>query len=88
MLRQRMGSRRQARLRRGHHDHYPEVDPRVWHDVEAFLGERMARGQRIERSVSARFDRIARLRTERGYVTIETKHFRFRDAPTYRPWQD
>ncbi len=62
----------QARLREEHKRRYMDLDPAVWYQViPVFPGV-------TQRMVNMAGERLARLATSRGFVTIRADHLEFR----------
>jgi hypothetical protein len=64
----------QARLKEEHKRRYLDLDPAVWYQViPIFPGV-------TQRMVNMAGERLARLATPRGFVTIRAEHLEFRPA--------
>jgi hypothetical protein len=64
----------QARLRAEHKRRYLDLDPTVWYQVvPIFPGV-------TQRMVNMAGERLARLSTPRGFVTLRAEHLEFRSA--------
>ena len=64
----------QARLKEEHKRRYLDLDPTVWYQViPIFPGV-------TQRMVNMAGERLARLATPRGFVTIRAEHLEFRPA--------
>jgi hypothetical protein len=64
----------QARLKEEHKRRYLDLDPRVWYQVvPIFPGV-------TQRMVNMAGERLARLSTPKGFVTIRADHLEFRAA--------
>jgi hypothetical protein len=65
----------QARLRSEHKRRYLDLDPTTWYQiVPVFPGV-------TQRMVNMAGERLARLATAKGFVTIRADHLEFRPAP-------
>ena len=65
----------QARLRSEHKRRYMDLDPTTWYQVvPVFPGV-------TQRMVNMAGERLARLATLKGFVTIRADHLEFRSAP-------
>jgi hypothetical protein len=65
----------QARLRTEHKRRYLDLDPTTWYQVvPVFPGV-------TQRMVNMAGERLARLATAKGFVTIRADHLEFRPAP-------
>ena len=64
----------QARLKDEHRRRYLDLDPKVWYQVvPIFPGV-------TQRMVNMAGERLARLATPRGFVTLRAEHLEFRAA--------
>jgi hypothetical protein len=64
----------QARLKAEHKRRYLDLDPTVWYQVvPVFPGV-------TQRMVNMAGERLARIATPRGFVTIRAEHLEFRPA--------
>jgi hypothetical protein len=64
----------QARLKEEHRRRYMDLDPKIWYQVvPIFPGV-------TQRMVNMAGERLARLATPRGFVTIRADHLEFRSA--------
>jgi hypothetical protein len=64
----------QARLKEEHRRRYLDLDPNVWYQVvPIFPGV-------TQRMVNMAGERLARLATPRGFVTLRAEHLEFRSA--------
>jgi hypothetical protein len=64
----------QARLKEEHKRRYMDLDPKIWYQVvPIFPGV-------TQRMVNMAGERLARLATPRGFVTIRADHLEFRSA--------
>ncbi len=65
----------QARLRSEHKRRYMDMDPTTWYQVvPVFPGV-------TQRMVNMAGERLARVATPRGFVTMRADHLEFRSAP-------
>jgi hypothetical protein len=65
----------QARLRSDHKRRYLDLDPTAWYQVvPVFPGV-------TQRMVNMAGERLARLATPKGFMTIRADHLEFRSAP-------
>jgi hypothetical protein len=65
----------QARLRSEHKRRYLDLDPAAWYQVvPVFPGV-------TQRMVNMAGERLARLATPKGFLTIRADHLEFRSAP-------